>query len=151
MGTYHVRAHVPVSRECTKDTERFFHFQNLKSSCLTTLGTGSLCRSLWTTLKTSEQTSTERPGRLFSTGSRASILPPSHPLSPGAGCFSSSSPSVGLVPLLSPSPRICSVQDGMFSSPEVCRERRLQEQLQEDEPGFVFRKLSGVLSAELMF
>lgn len=27
METYQVKAHVPVSRECTRDTERFLHFQ----------------------------------------------------------------------------------------------------------------------------
>lgn len=72
--TYQVRAHVPVSRECTSETERFFHFQKCISSCFTTFGTGSLCRSLWVILKSREHTNTEGPGWLLSTGSRASIL-----------------------------------------------------------------------------
>lgn len=81
--TYQVRAHVPVSRECTIETERFLHFQERRSSCFTSFGTGSRCSSRWTTLKSKEHTSTDEPGCLFSTGSRASILspPPHRPLS----------------------------------------------------------------------
>ncbi|MEQ2215541.1 hypothetical protein XENOCAPTIV_002408 [Xenoophorus captivus] len=56
------------------DTERFFHFQERKASCCTAFGTGSLCSSWWATLNSREQTRTDKPGWLFSTGSRASIL-----------------------------------------------------------------------------
>lgn len=79
--TTQVRAQVPVSRECTRDTERFLHFQERNSSCCTNLGTGRFCSNRWVTLKSREHTSTEGPGWLFSTGSRASILftPPRAP------------------------------------------------------------------------
>lgn len=62
METHHVRAHVPVSRECTIETERFLHFQEWRSFCFTTLGTGSLWSKWWTTLKSREHTSTDGPG-----------------------------------------------------------------------------------------
>lgn len=56
------------------DTERFRHFQERISSCFTTLGTGSRRSSWWTTLKSRAHTTTDGPGWLFSTGTRASIL-----------------------------------------------------------------------------
>lgn len=73
--THQVTAQAPVSRECTMDTERFLHFQECRSFCFTTLGTGSLWSNWCTTLNSRENTRTDGPGCLFSTGSRASILP----------------------------------------------------------------------------
>lgn len=94
METHHARAHVPVSRECTTDTERFFHFHEWKSFCFTALGTGSCWSKWWTTLKIRENASTDRPGWLLSAGNSASILtsspPPLHsPFGHGSACFPS--------------------------------------------------------------
>ena len=89
IETHQVRAHVPVSRECTMETERFLHFQEWRSFCFTTLGTGMFWSKRWTTLKRRENTSTDGPGLFLRTGIRASIL--SSPRSPSvsARLFSS--------------------------------------------------------------
>lgn len=119
LETYQVRAHVPVSRECTIETERFFHFQKCMSFCSTTFGTGSLCKSLWVILKSREHTNTEGPGWLLSTGSRASI-PRSiwtFLLIPGS--------SLASFTFLSPSPgRWWAGALGMYVTGMSCREKR---------------------------
>lgn len=110
--THHVRAHVPVSRECTMDTERFFHFHERKSFCLTALGFGSCWSKWWTTLKIRENASTDSPGWLLSAGNSASILtsPLALPFWPRVRVLSS------LLPLLQRSPgvdwQMCAQCDG---------------------------------------
>lgn len=103
----HATAHVPVSSECTIDTERFLHFQERHSLCWTTLGEGSLRNKWRTTLKRRAYRSTDGPGCLFSARTRSSILSTSSSvqsssvpsfLLPAACCLDSVAPPVGGTP-----------------------------------------------------
>lgn len=109
METYQARDQDPVTRECTIEIERFFHFQDFKSSCFTTLGTGKLCSNRWINLKIRAHTSTDLPGWLFTTGTRTSILSSSslpRSLSLGVCSYSLLLPNFVFSPRLDV-PRVC--------------------------------------------
>lgn len=75
MNTTHQKmAQALVSREWTRDTERFFHFQLLHGSVLTVLGLGWNCKSQWISLNVRELQNTYMAGSCWTSFSQPSIL-----------------------------------------------------------------------------
>ena len=72
--THQKMAQAPVSREWTRDTERFLHFQLFQRLESSRLGLGRTCRSLWISLKTKQLQNTYRAGRCWTSLSQLSIL-----------------------------------------------------------------------------